>query len=408
MDEQPTIAPRRPWWRMRGARFAAHPRGWVVAAAAVLVLAGCATGPAREDNVRLVWPPSPLPTRIEFVRSLVSEEDIGRDTTFSQALLNFLGGEAPPANRIVEPLGLAVSDDGQRLYVSDFAHLAVFVFDLTHKRFTKIGEEEPLARPVGLAVDGQEHCYVVEQEKKGISEFTRQGKRVRFFTHPSIERPTGIAIDRGRGRIYLADTGRASSQAHTIKIFDMSGTLIGTIGQGKGDGPGQFMFPTYLALDQKGNLYVTDTLNARVQVFDPDGHYLRSIGERGNGWGMFDKPKGVALDSFGNVYVADSGWSNVQIFNQKGQALLFFGGRGPIPGMLKNPTAIAIDKHNHIYVADYLNHRVEMYRLVNTTAEDSFVNPVADSERGVGGRTAELAVSPPRRSESSMKESDAR
>jgi DNA-binding beta-propeller fold protein YncE len=92
---------------------------------------------------------------------------------------------------------------------------------------------------------------------------------------------------------------------------------------------------------------------------------------------MFDTPKGVAVDAFGNVYVVDSGWSNVQIFNPRGRVLLFFGGRGPVPGMLKNPTAIAIDRQNVIYVADYLNHRIEVYRLVNTTAEDSFREPPA-------------------------------
>ncbi len=117
-----------------------------------------------------------------------------------------------------------------------------------------------------------------------------------------------------------------------------------------------------------------------MQVFDPDGNYLKKFGERGNAWGMFDKPKGVALDSFGNVYVVDSGWSNVQIFNQKGQVLMFFGGRGPLPGMLKNPTAVAIDADDRIYVADFINHRVNVYQLVNTTAEDSFLNPLAGAE----------------------------
>ncbi len=363
------------------------PRRFTVAASALLlVLAGCATVPRKEEVVRLVWPPPPLQARVEFVRSIVSDEDLGKDTTFSQLLLNFLGGQKAPPSRIVEPMGLAVSDDGQRLYVSDFAHLAVFVFDFARKTFSRVGEGERLARPVGLALDAQEQLYVVEQEKKGISVFTRQGKRVRFITHPSVERPTGIALDRERGRIYLADTGHTKSDEHSVKILSLSGDLIGTIGQGKGEGPGQFLFPTYLALDDKGNLYVTDTLNSRVQVFDPDGQYQKTFGQRGNAWGMFDKPKGVALDSFGNVYVVDSGWSNVQIFNQKGQILLFFGGRGPIPGMLKNPTAIAIDKENRIYVADYLNHRVEMYRLVNTSAEDSFLNPVAETKGGEPGR----------------------
>jgi hypothetical protein len=151
---------------------------------------------------------------------------------------------------------------------------------------------------------------------------------------------------------------------------------------GKGIEAGQFLFPTYLILDGQGNLYVTDTLNSRIEMFDPDGKYIRSFGQRGSAWGMFDKPKGVALDSFGNLYVVDSGWSNVQIFNAKGQVLLFFGGRGPIPGMLKNPTAVAIDRTNRIYVADYLNHRVEEYRLVNTRGEDSFLNPAIATKGG--------------------------
>jgi len=134
-------------------------------------------------------------------------------------------------------------------------------------------------------------------------------------------------------------------------------------------------------VDEQGNLYVADTLNARVQKFDPGGGYLKTFGQGGDCWGCFDKPKGVALDGFGNVYVADAGWSNVQIFNQRGQTLLFFGGRGPIPGMLKNPSAVAIDRQNRIYVADYLNHRIEVYQLVNTTATDSLLNPGTDSRK---------------------------
>jgi DNA-binding beta-propeller fold protein YncE len=353
--------------------------------------------------VRLVWPAPPLTARIEFVRSIVSDVDLGRDTTFTQNLFAFLAGDKPAANRIIEPMGLAISDDGQRLYVSDFARLEVFVFDFGHKTLTKIGEDQKLARPVGLALDAQEQLYVVEQEKRGVSVFDRQGRRVRFFTHPSVERPTGIALDRERGKIYLADTAHTKSDKHTIKIFNMAGDLIGTLGRERGEAPGQFLFPTYLALDDKGNLYVTDTLNSRVQVFDADGKYVKTVGQRGSAWGMFDKPKGVALDGFGNVYVVDGGWSNIQIFNPKGQVLLFFGGRGPIPGMLKNPTAIAIDKNNRIYVADYLNHRVEVYQLVNTRSEDSFPNPVAGTKGGDSERPRGTAGNPTLRNEKSEK-----
>ncbi|MDO8478694.1 MAG: SMP-30/gluconolactonase/LRE family protein [Candidatus Rokubacteria bacterium] len=380
--------------------------GRVAVGVLLVALSGCATAPKREEPVRLVWPPPPLTARVEFVRSIVSDVDLGRDTTFSQKLFAFLAGDKPAPNRIIEPMGLAISDDGQRLYVSDFARLEVFVFDFGQKKFSKIGEAEKLARPVGLALDAQEQLYVVEQEKRGVSVFDRQGKRVRFFTHPSVERPTGIALDRERGKIYLADTAHTKSEKHTIKVFNMAGDLIGTIGGERGEGPGQFLFPTYLAVDDTGNLYVTDTLNSRVQVFDPDGKYVKTVGQRGSAWGMFDKPKGVALDSFGNVYVADGGWSNVQIFNPKGQVLLFFGGRGPIPGMLKNPTAIVIDKSNRIYVADYLNHRVEVYQLVNTRAEDSFLNPVAETKGGDSERPNGVAEKATQRNEKSAKGDD--
>jgi DNA-binding beta-propeller fold protein YncE len=350
-----------------------------IAAGFLIVLSGCATQRPPE-TVRLVWPAPPLTTRIEFVRSIISEENLGRDTTFSQQLANFLGGERPTPNRIAEPMGLAVSDDGDRLYVSDYSQHAVFVFDFAQKTFTKIGKEAPLALPVGIALDAEENLYVVEQGKKGVSVFNRKGESVRFITDPSVERPSGVAVDRGRGRIYLADTAHTKSTTHNVKIFDLEGRLVGTLGRGKGGGPGEFLFPTYVTVDPQGNLYVTDTLNSRVQLFDTGGNFVRNFGERGNSWGMFDKPKGVALDSFGNVYVADSGWSNIQIFNPKGQVLLFFGGRGPIPGMLKNPTAIAIDKKNRIYVADYLNHRVEVYQLVNTSATDSFLSPPTEQK----------------------------
>ena len=335
-------------------------------------LIGCATAPP--EMKRLVWPAPPLTTRIEFVRSLFSDKDLGRDATFEEKVLEFLAGKKPPANRIVEPLGIAVSDDGDRLYVSDYTQLSVFVFDFAAKTFDTIGKDG-LGRPMGVALDDEENVYVAEQEKKGVSVFSRSGESLRFITDPSIEKPGGIAIDRQRKKIYVVDTAHTKSAAHTVKIFDLQGRLIGELGHGKGSAEGQFLFPTYASVDKQGNVYITDTLNSRVQVFDAEGKYVKRFGERGNSWGMFDKPKGVATDTFGNVYIVDSGWSNVQIFNQKGQVLLFFGGRGPYPGMLQNPSPIAIDGKNRIYVGDYLNHRVEVYQLVNTSADDSFLTP---------------------------------
>jgi DNA-binding beta-propeller fold protein YncE len=350
------------------------PRACLLAVAISMTVAGCASTPPAPESPRLVWPPPPEPPRIEFVQSLATGEDLGSARSAGEWLLDLVGGARQTDDRLAEPMGVAVSDDGKRVYVADHAQHAVFVFDLAGRRVRRLGSE-PIGRPLGLALDADERVWVVEQARRGVSLFAPDGRRLAFVCHATLERPVGLALDRTRRRLYVADAGTLRSAEHTVKIFDWDGTLIGTIGRDKGDGPGQFLFPTYVAVDQNGRVYVSDTLNARVQVFEPDGRYVATIGERGTAWGMFDTPKGVALDGFGNVYVVDSGWSNVQIFNQRRQVLLFFGGRGPLPGLLKNPTAITIDRENRIYVADHLNHRVEVYRLVNTTAEDSFLAP---------------------------------
>jgi len=357
------------------ARSAKRPVDGIAVAIIALLMAtlfGCATAPAPVKEAKMVWPPPPLAARIQFVRSIISEKDLTSDTTFTENLASFLTGEKLPSGRIAEPVAIAVSDDGDRLYISDMMQQAVFAFDFKNKKFTKYGD---VGVPSGIALDAQENLYVVDTARKSIVMFGRDGKQLNEFGDPALDRPNGLAIDSARGRMYVVDTGGRDGKEHNVKIYDMRGKRIGLIGGAAGGDLGQFNYPTYVTLDAKGNVYVSDTLNARVQKFDPDGKFVTSFGQLGTNWGEFDKPKGVAVDSFGNLYVADSGWSNVQIFNPKGQVLLFFGGRGPVPGMMKNPLAMAIDKNNRIYVGDYLNHRIDVYELVNTTAADSFLNP---------------------------------
>jgi sugar lactone lactonase YvrE len=258
--------------------------------------------------------------------------------------------------------------------------MQVFVFDLDAQEVTILGGEAPFARPFGLALDEHENVYVVEQDLRAVTVIAPDGSLQRRFSHESLVRPADVAIDRTRRLVYVADPSRQASGDHSIKVFDYAGSLLRTVGAGRGQCEGCLLFPTYVEVDGSGNLYVTSTLNSSVEVFDSEGAWIKTIGMRGNAYGMFDKPKGVAVDSFGNVYVADSGWSNVQIFNSEGEVLLYFGGRGTYPGLMRNPTGIAIDGENRIYVADYLNYRVTSYQLVNTTAEDSFLDPTRSSD----------------------------
>jgi DNA-binding beta-propeller fold protein YncE len=278
-------------------------------------------------------------------------------------------------------MGLAVSDDTDRLYVSDNMQRAVFVFDFKKKQFWKYND---VGVPGGIALDAKERLYVVDMLGKSIRIFGPDRKLVSQIVDETVTKPTGIAVDKVNGKVYLVDTSNRDSGEMNVKVYDLQGKRIGQIGGKQGGAFGEFSYPTYATVDEKGYLYVSDTMNARVQKFDSTGKHVQTYGQMGSNWGEFDKPKGVAVDSLGNLYVVDSGWSNVQIFNERGQILLFFGGRGPVPGMLKNPISIAIDKNNRIYVGDYLNHRVEVYELVNTAAGDSFLKPPSNNPASKG------------------------
>ena len=349
-----------------------HAIAATIAAMTSMMLFGCATPPPKQEEVKLVWPPPPLTPRVKFVRSIVSEDSLERDSTFSEQAYAFLTGERMPINHIAEPMGLAVSDDTERLYVSDNMQRTVFVFDFKKKQFWKYND---VGVPGGIALDAQERLYVVDMLGKSVRIFGPDRKLVNQIVDETVTKPTGIAVDKVNGKVYLVDTSNKDAEEMNVKVYDLQGKRIGQIGGKPGGAFGEFSYPTYATVDDKGYLYVSDTMNARVQKFDASGKHVYTYGQMGSAWGEFDKPKGVAVDGFGNLYVVDSGWSNVQIFNEHGQILLFFGGRGPGPGMLKNPLAIAIDRNNRIYVGDYLNHRVEVYDLVNTTANDSFLKP---------------------------------
>lgn len=361
----------------------------------LLMAAGCgATKPADKDR-EILWPPPPDKARIRFEGIIRNKNDLRRAT--ADLITEALVGKKVPES-LEQPMGVAVSPDGKRIYVTDIVKPGVFVIDFEanvlapfgwaagiHPSGNSIVAEPDAANlysfkaPLGIAVDDQEHVYVADSGFARICIFDRNGTLLHTFTHESLEHVAGIAVDSQRRRIYVATSGRKTSPNHGVRVFDLDGNFVAALGK-SGINDGEFYFPSYVAVDAEGNLYVADTMNGRVQKLDPDGRYLQGIGKRGDGLGEFDKPKGVALDAFGNLHVVDSTWCSVQIFNQRGQILLFYGGRGRFPGQLANATGVAIDRNNRIYVADSFNRRVNIYQMINTTAEDSMLTPKASAE----------------------------
>ncbi len=166
--------------------------------------------------------------------------------------------------------------------------------------------------------------------------------------------PTSLAVDK-EGIVYLAD-----EWLNRVAKFSKDGEPIGGWGT-PGDGDGEMNGPSGIKFDSEDNLYFVDSKNNRIQTFTKDGKFLGKWGRAGSGDGEFDMPWGIDIDSNGDVYVAD--WRNdrIQKFSSEGQFIMKLGTSGAGDGELNRPTGVAVDKAGIIYVADWGNDRLQVF-----------------------------------------------
>jgi sugar lactone lactonase YvrE len=176
--------------------------------------------------------------------------------------------------------------------------------------------------------------------------------------------PTSVALDKA-GNVYVSD-----EWLNRIAMFTSDGEWLGAWGT-QGDADGEVDQPAGIAFDSEDNVFVVDTGNNRIQKFTKDGQFLGKWGQQGSGDGEFDMPWGIGLDGEDNVYVAD--WRNdrIQKFAPDGSFLMTFGESGSEDGQFNRPADVAVDKEGLIYVADWRNDRVQVF-----DAEGRFITEI--------------------------------
>ena len=182
-----------------------------------------------------------------------------------------------------------------------------------------------------------------------------QGLGESLFGKPPIRAmitPFALCTD-GGDRLFVADTS-----AKVVQVFDLNSRKFAQWGPAPGK---KFSWPVGVAYNPAGRLYVSDSLNFRVQQFSPDLQPLRAIGSKGDMPGFFSQPKGVGVDSQDHLYVMDSQFEVAQVFDDQGVLLMDFGQEGDGAGEFWLPAGIFIDAHNRIWVADSYNHRVQVF-----------------------------------------------
>lgn len=160
----------------------------------------------------------------------------------------------------------------------------------------------------------------------------------------------GAAVVGGGNRIYWLDERKG-----LMHVLTNDGRPIASVGSGK------LSEPEGLALSPGGDVYVADTGNSRVVVYDRDGKELRVMGEKGSDPGRLSYPKSVAVGFDGRVWVSDSGNDRIQVFTSEGVFLFGFGGSGKENGLFKGPGRIAVDAMDNVFVLDEGNERVQKF-----------------------------------------------
>ena len=216
-------------------------------------------------------------------------------------------------------------------------------------------------KPKGMCRDAQGNIVVLEPHYSRVNCFTPDGHLVRQWGNygtnaGELALPRSVAVNPS-GQIFVSEYGLTER----VQCFSADGKqLLRVIGR-DGARNGEFNRAEGLGLDGAGNLYVADSCNHRIQVFSPDGKWLRSFGRAGTGPGKMSYPYDVRVDTAGNQFVCEFGNSRIQIFDARDRPMEILGGAGSAPGEFSNPWSIALDSHGNLYVADAGNHRVQKF-----------------------------------------------
>jgi uncharacterized protein (TIGR03663 family) len=241
--------------------------------------------------------------------------------------------------------------------------------------------------PHGIAVAPDGSLYVADTNDNMIQHFSSSGQFISDWGSygdssvtpaklGTFNQPWGVAVSPDGKWVYVTDTWN-----HRIQKFSADGTPISSWGKGVyGDmnDPFGLWGPRGIAVDSRGRVFVTDTGNKRVLVYDADGKFITQFGQVGMQPGQFDEPVGLALDSQGNVYVADTWNQRIQVFAPNADGTVYSPLRqwdisGWYGQSLENKPFLAINAQDDVFVSD-----PEGYRVLEFSSDGSFIHTWGD------------------------------
>ena len=216
-----------------------------------------------------------------------------------------------------------------------------------------------LGKPKGMWCDREGNIVVLEPHYQRVNHFTPDGKLVaqwgiRGTNAGELTLPRAIAVDTKNNVIVSEYT-----LVDRVQKFSARGArCLGAWGT-PGLAAGEFNRAEGVGVDAADRIYIADSCNHRIQIFSPDGKFLRAYGQAGDHPGEMSYPYDIRVDEQGRQYVCEFGNSRIQVFDANDHSLETIGKAGLEPGEFANPWSIALDSMGNLFVADSMNHRVQ-------------------------------------------------
>jgi DNA-binding beta-propeller fold protein YncE len=302
-----------------------------------------------------------------FIRAFSSADDLRKSLhPILDRSLDIIAGPKDPEPRVegLQSPAAVATDSSGRVFVADRGAKAVQIFDFVRGKYGLLERGNAHASiPIALAVDGQDNLYVTDEVSRTILVYDSTGKFRRALGKLSeeesyFESPAGIAIDNATGKIYVCDMHR-----HMVVVLDNRGRLVAKVGKrGGGDGPGDFKLPTQ-AVIHDGELFILDAGNTRIQIFDTALHFRRAINLP-----YADGRTGLAVDDQGNIYVSNPVVDRIEVLTRAGRPLYRFDLASLKAAYLGQPAGLWISQRSCLYVIDEQKHVVNLFQLSGQNA----------------------------------------
>ena len=267
-----------------------------------------------------------------------------------------LGSPVSTVKDLNWPYGIASNSCGE-VIVSEWGDHQLSVFDVKGQKIRTFGSHgdrpDQMKYPAGVAVDDTDNIYVSSEHK--LQKFTSSGELIKCIdrrgsNEGEFNDPRGVTIH--SNQVYLCDRDN-----HRIQVFDLDLNFIRSIGS-CGSGRREFIHPCDIAFDIAGNMYVVEFNNNRVQVMDNSGQFIRTFGQEGEG--KLRSPTALhVVDKY--VYVSDWSSDRIVVYQTSGQYVTSFGKWGGGEGEFRSPYCITSCVSGYIYVCDSDKHRVQIF-----------------------------------------------